>query len=79
MLPKIFQVLIISQLHLVTEVDDIEQILLIVQFVVHSILNATVEIDGEHTLRARRHATGTQRIAETIVLNLVTQTAAAGK
>ena len=74
---QVFQVLVVGQLHLVAEVDDAAQILQIVHLVIDSILDAAVQIDGEHRLRTRRNATGTQRVREAVVSNLVAQTAAA--
>ena len=47
---QLFQVLIIGQLYLMTKVDDASQILEIIQLVVDSILDTTVQVDGQHTL-----------------------------
>ena len=44
--------------------------------VLHGVLYAAVEIDRQHALRARRYAARPERIAETVVLNLVAQAAA---
>ena len=76
---QVLQVLIIGQLHLVAEVDDVSEELLVVLAVVDGILDAAVEVDGEHTLRARRDSAGAQGVAEAVVGNLVAQTAAAGE
>ena len=73
---QLLQVLVVGGLHFVAEIDDATQILQIVYLVVHSILDTAVQVDGEHGLGTRRNTTGTQRIAETVVGNLVAQTAA---
>ena len=44
MLLKILQVLIISKLNLMTEVDNLLKILLVVLTVIYSILDTTVEV-----------------------------------
>ena len=41
------------------------------------VLDAAVEVDGEHALGAGGHAARTEGVAETVVLDLVSQTAAA--
>ena len=76
MLLQFLQVLVVSGLHLMAEINDITQILQIVDLIVYGKLDAAVQVDGEHRLRTGRHATSTQRIAEAIVGNLVAQTAA---
>ena len=73
---QVFQILIVSQLYLMAEIDNSTQILQIVELVVNSILYATVQIDGQYRLRTCRYTTCTQCIAKTIVGNLVAQTAA---
>ena len=40
------------------------------------LLYAAVKVNGEHALRTCRHASGTERVAETVVLYLVAQAAA---
>ena len=47
---QFLQVFIVSHLHLVTEVYDRSQILLVVDIVVDGILDAAVQVDGQHTL-----------------------------
>ena len=47
---KVFQVLVIGHLHLVAEVYHMGEELLIVFLVVNRILDAAVEVYGEHTL-----------------------------
>ena len=74
---QLLQVLVVGELHLVAEVDDVCEELAIVLTVVHSILDAAVQVHREHALRTRRHTTGTKRVAETVVLNLIAQAAAA--
>ena len=58
-----------------TEVDDVGQVLAIIFSVVHGVLDAAVQIDGQNRLRTRRNTTCTERITKTIVLNFVAQTA----
>ena len=49
---QFFQVLVVSQLHLVNKVGDARKELLIVNAVVHGVLHAAVEVDRKHALRA---------------------------
>ena len=79
MLLQVLQVLVVSQLHLVAEVYHLAQLLQIVLLLVHSLLDATVQVDGQHTLRTSRNTTGTQRVGEAVVRDLVPQAAARGK
>ena len=73
---KFLEVFVISQLHLVAEVNNMREVFLIVEIVIDSILYATIQVDSEHALRTGRNSTGSQRIAEPVVLYLVTQTTA---
>ena len=73
---QVFQVFVVCQLHLVAQVDDVRQILLVVHLLVYSVLYAAVQVDGEHALGTRRHSSCTQSVRETVVLNFVTETAA---
>ena len=73
---QFLEVFVICQLHLVRKVDHVRQKLLIVHLVVHGILYAAVEVYCQHALRASRHAARTKRIAEAVVLYLVSQSAA---
>ena len=73
---KLLEILVVCQLHLMTEVDHLREILLVVDLVVDGILDAAVEIDGEHALRTGGYASGTEGVAESVVLNFVAQTAA---
>ena len=47
---QLLQVLVVSQLNLVAEVDNLAQILQIILLVVNGILDATVQVDGKHRL-----------------------------
>ena len=76
MLLEFLQVLVVCHLHLVYEVHDLCQILLVVQLIVNGILYASVQIDGQHALGTCRHASCSQCIAEAVVLYLVSQSAA---
>ena len=58
------------------QIDHTTQILQIIQLVVDGILDTTVQVDSEHTLRTSTYTACPKRIAETIVGNLITQTAA---
>ena len=60
-----------------TEIDYTTQILQIIQIVIYSILNTTVQVDSEYTLRTSTYTTGAKRITESVISNLVAQTAAA--
>ena len=73
---ELLEVLVVGQLHLMAEVDDVGEELLIVLAVLDGILDAAVEVDGEHRLGARGDAAGTQRVAEAVVGDLVAQAAA---
>ena len=73
---QVLEVLVVSQLHFVHEVHYILDVSLIRDVITNSVLDSTVEVDGEHRFRARRDTTGTKRIAEAIVSDCVTQTAA---
>ena len=55
---------------------DIINYLKSINFLSEKATTETVEVDGEHALRTSRHATGTECIAEAVVLNLVAQAAA---
>ena len=49
---QLLEVLVVGQLHLVAGVNDVGQELQVVHLVVHGILHAAVEVDGEHALGA---------------------------
>ena len=74
---KVLEILVVADLYLVHEVGDILEEGDIVHSVLHCILYAAVEIDGEHGLGTRGHSAGTEGVAESVVLNFVAQTAAA--
>ena len=71
---QFLEVLVVSKLHFMAEFNHLREIVGIVESVLYGVLYATVEIDGEHALRAGRHTARTERIAEAVVLNLVAQT-----
>ena len=73
---QFLEVLVVSELHLMAEVYHLREIVGIVESVLNGVLYATVEVDGEHALRAGRHTACTECVAEAVVLNLVAQTAA---
>ena len=79
MLLQFLQVLVVCQLHLVTEVDDLAQLLQIVLLLIDGSLDAAVQVDGQHALRTGRNTAGTERVAEAVVGDFVAQTAAAGE
>ena len=76
---QVLEVLVVGQLHLVAEVDDVGEELLVVLAVVDGILYAAVEVDGEHALAARADAAGAEGVAEAVVGDFVAQTAAAAE
>ena len=73
---QLFQVLIIGHLYLMTEIDHASQILKIIELMIDGILDAAVQVDGQHTLRTCTNTTCTKGITEAVVCNLITQTAA---
>ena len=76
---QFFQVLVVAHLHLVAKVDDFLKEGEVVHVVACGILDATVQVDGQHTLGTRGNASGTESVTEAVVLNLIAQTAARGK
>ena len=76
---EFLQVGIVGHLHLVHKVHDALEILHIRTALAGGLLDATVDVDGQHTLRARRYAAGAEGITEAVVLNLVAQAAAGGQ
>ena len=76
---QVLEVLVVGQLHLVAEVDDVGEELLVVLAVVDGILYAAVEVDGEHALAARADAAGAEGVAEAVVGDFVAQAAAAAE
>ena len=76
LLLQILKILVVCQLHLMAEINNLRKVFGIVKTVLYGILYATVEVDGEYALRTSRHATGTECIAEAVVLDFVAQAAA---
>ena len=58
------------------QVDDFLKEGEVVHVVACRILDAAVEVDGEHALRSGGDAAGSQGVAEAVVLDLVAQAAA---
>ena len=73
---QLLEVLVVGQLHLVAKVDDAAEILQIVLAVVDGILDAAVEVDCQHRLRAGGDAAGAKRVGEAVVGDLIAQAAA---
>ena len=73
---QVFEVLVVGELHLVAEVDDVEEEFLVVLAVVDGVLDAAVEVDGEDALGTRGDTAGTEGVTEAVVGNLIAQTAA---
>ena len=71
---QILEIFIVSHLYLMHQVYDITQERLIIHFVIYGILYAAVQVDCKHTLRTCRDTARTKRIAETVVLYLVSET-----
>ena len=74
---QFLEVFVVSRLYFVYQIRDLFQIGEIVHAVLHGVLDAAVEVDRQHALRAGRDAARAERVAEPVVLNLVPQTAAA--
>ena len=70
------KVLVVADLYLMAEVDDLLKEGQVVHVVARGVLDAAVEVDGEHALGTCGHATCAKGVTEAIVLNLVAQTAA---
>ncbi len=75
----VFQVLVVGQLHLVHQIDHLLEEELIGHTLTCGVLDATVQVDRQHALRAGRYASGAERVAEPVVRNFVAQAAAARK
>ena len=73
---QLFEVLVVGCLHLVHQVHDLFQIFQVVHAVLRGVLDAAVQVDRQHAFRTGRDAAGAQRVAESVVLNLVPQAAA---
>ena len=76
LLLECLEVLVICKLYLMYKVDDLRKVCQIVTSILYCILDAAVEIDCEHALRSGRDTAGTEGVAESVVLDLVAQTAA---
>ena len=72
---KGLEVLVISELNLMHKVHNLSKICQVVSAVLDRILDAAVKVDREHALGSSRHSAGTKGIAESVVLDLITQTA----
>ena len=72
---QLLEVLVVGELHLVAEVDDFLKEGEIVHVVACGILDAAVQVDGQHALRASAYATCAKGVAEAVVLDFVAQTA----
>ena len=73
---QFLQVLVVADLHLVAQVDDLLKEGKVVHVVARGILDAAVQVDGQHALGARGHATGAESVAEAVVLDFVAEAAA---
>ena len=74
---QVLQVLIVSQLHLVHQIHYVLDVCLIRDVVAYGVLDSAVQVDRQYGFRTRRYTTCTQGVAEAVVGDLVTQTAAA--
>ena len=61
------EVLVVSELNFVHEINDIFDVCLVRDVITYGILDSAVEVDGKYGLRTRRYTTGTEGIAETVV------------
>ena len=68
---QLFEVLVVGNLHLVAEVDNVGEVFDVRNIVVDSVLDAAVEVNGQHTLRACGYTAGAKRIAELVVGNFI--------
>lgn len=68
---EVLQILVVGNLYLVADLNDMVEEVVVVAILVHCILDATVEVDGEDRLRASRDTTSAESIAETVVLDFV--------
>jgi len=76
---QVLEVLVVADLHLVHQVDDLLDELELRDVVAAFVLDATVDVDGEHTLGAGGDTACAEGVAESVVLDFVTQTAAAAQ
>ena len=76
---QVFKILFISRLHLMHQVNHLAHKLQMRNIVLVFVLDTAVDIDSQHALGTGGHTTRTQGIAKAIVLNLITQAAAAAQ
>ena len=74
---KVLEVLVVCQLNLVHQIDHLLYIRLIRDVVTYGVLDSAVQVDRQYRLRTRRDTAGAEGVAETVVRDRVTQTAAA--
>ena len=73
---QLFEVLVVGQLHLVRKVDHLFEERQVGNALPLGVLDTAVEVDRQHALRTGRDAARSQRVAESVVLDLVAQAAA---
>ena len=73
---EFFEILVVCQLHFMCQVNYFGKIFLVVNFVVHSVLDTSVQVYRQHAFRTGRHSSCSKRVAETVVLDLISQSAA---
>ena len=76
---QVFEVLVVGNLYLMHQVDNLADELELRDIVAAFVLNAAVDVDGEHALGAGGDATCAKGVAETVVLDFVAQAAAAAQ
>ena len=76
---QIFEVLVVADLHLVHQVNDFADELELRDVVAAFVLDAAVDIDGEHALGTGGDTACAKRVAEAVVLDFVAQAAAAAQ
>ena len=74
---QVFQVLVVGKLYLVYEIYHLSQELHVIHLMLYGILDTAVQVDCQHALASGRNSACSQSIAESVVLDLVPQTAAA--
>ena len=73
---KGLEVFVICELNLMHKIHNLSKICKVVAAVLYRVLDTAVKVDGKHALRTCGHSAGTEGVAESVVLDLVAQTAA---
>ncbi len=76
---QVFEVLVVGNLYFVHQIDDLTDELELRDIVAAFVLDAAVDVDGEHALGAGGDAARAEGVAEAVVLDFVAQAAAAAQ